>query len=405
LTMNFAAWEALARTASFHTHDVKAQEGRETANEEDMEKQKFISRLCTISTSSLGGFRSILPKKGATKGATKGLKLVFNKDNTEISYMKFKLRFTESEDLSFYLSMVRPYVNEIYFIETHFWRVHLIEIAEALIGTNTYTCIDENTLLKFDKTGNDNAYGTLLEYLGPVIKRIEVDDEFAAQLREPQFKFDYCKVKAQHRAEMYYTKSYFDINSKEYDLLKVCNLKNMIMYRVEDFSLVPLENVNRISMSLLDEEDQSVMLQGAQYLQYLAPNLERLVLVQNKALLFSDPEKAFQAGIHVQQFFDEKYKGVIADCFPHVNIDARLELSLYSKDDALKNKINWFTELQRDYPDLKRVSTEYRTEAYEVVFPGNKSGDSVIIRIHPYDRDYNENEKNNFPHPTPIQIL
>jgi hypothetical protein len=38
--------EALAKIAAFHTREVKAIENKEQANEADVEKQKFISRLC-----------------------------------------------------------------------------------------------------------------------------------------------------------------------------------------------------------------------------------------------------------------------------------------------------------------------------------------------------------------------
>jgi RNA binding exosome subunit len=57
--------------------------------------------------------------------------------------------------------------------------------------------------LKFDKLGNDSAYGTLIEYLAAKVSRIEVEDEFVTQLREEENSFDFLKIKSQSRADMY----------------------------------------------------------------------------------------------------------------------------------------------------------------------------------------------------------
>jgi hypothetical protein len=64
-------------------------------------------------------------------------------------------------------------------------------------------CFNERTLLKFEKLGNDNAYGTLIECLAGHVKRIELDDEFAAQLRDQEFCYDFVKIKSQSRSDMF----------------------------------------------------------------------------------------------------------------------------------------------------------------------------------------------------------
>lgn len=92
-------------------------------------------------------------------------------------------------------------------------------------------CFNADTLLKFDKLGNDNAYGTILEFLAQKVKRIELDDEFINQLRNDEnVAFDFLKITSQSRSEMYYTKSYFDIEAKEFDVRDVCSPNNMSMF-------------------------------------------------------------------------------------------------------------------------------------------------------------------------------
>jgi hypothetical protein len=64
-------------------------------------------------------------------------------------------------------------------------------------------CIDSNTFLNFKELGHDSGYGTLIEKLGEHIRRLEIDDEFVAYVRSDLMQFDYCKVKAQNKSEIY----------------------------------------------------------------------------------------------------------------------------------------------------------------------------------------------------------
>jgi hypothetical protein len=66
-------------------------------------------------------------------------------------------------------------------------------------------CLNAETLLKFDKLGNDNAISTLIEYLtqNNAIKRIELDEEFAVLLKDDTNEYDFIKVKSSTRHDFF----------------------------------------------------------------------------------------------------------------------------------------------------------------------------------------------------------
>jgi hypothetical protein len=56
----------------------------------------------------------------------------------------------------------------------------------------------------------------------------------------------------------------------------------------EDFELQPLPYIKKISMSFDENETPEKIQEGAQYLEYLAPNLEHLIFTQHKGIMFSN---------------------------------------------------------------------------------------------------------------------
>jgi hypothetical protein len=69
-----------------------------------------------------------------------------------------------------------------------------------------------------------------------------------------------------------------------------------------------------------------------------------------------------------------------------------------------KENINWFTQIKEEFPDIKHVTTEHDTPAFQVTIYGNKPQDLIIARVHVYEREYNESDTNNWPHAAPGQI-
>ncbi|KAI6183288.1 hypothetical protein M3Y97_00473400 [Aphelenchoides bicaudatus] len=386
--------EVLARIAIYHTKNFNVSESKEQ-NEADLQQARFISRLCATSASFTNHIRRNLFRLPAA--------LTFTENTVEITCRDATLKFVDSVELIFFLELIQPRFDKIIYNGTFFYRADLLKICNALIGDQPggCSCFDKNTLLKFDKLGNDNAYGTLIEKLSTHVKRIEVDDEFAAQLRDKDVRYDFLKVKSHTRVETYYTKSYFDIYAVEYDLRNVCTLTNLIMFSIEDFDLEPRDYVKKIWMSLGENETDESIENGAKYLQAFTPDLEYLSLTQHRGLIFGNAEVAYQAATQIEKFIESKY-GYLAVKFPKVKLDITLELLIYLKGTALTDKINWFEEISKKYPETKRVLTESNTQALLIERKGIKEGDKITIRVHTKDGEYVESDGNSkFPHLAP----
>lgn len=96
---------------------------------------------------------------------------------------------------------------------------------------------------------------------------------------------------------------------------------------------------------------------------------------------------------------------MLAEPFSFVDLDLKLEMSIYFHGHAFqKDNVDWFALIKKEYPELEKIVDEYNDEACQVVIPGNKDGDSVIIRAHIYEKEFNESEQCNYPHGVPLRF-
>ncbi|KAI6220974.1 hypothetical protein M3Y99_01571400 [Aphelenchoides fujianensis] len=348
------------------------------------------------------GFRRLFPSSGTT--------MAFEETAVTFKWTDDELAFMTINNAIKFLRLVEPKINRVLFNNTRFLRVDIIRLADVLNEMDERV-LDNNALLQFRRTSNDNAYATLIEKLGLRFSRVSVDDEFVPHLQvlERPDPYDYMRITICNKVEMTYIKAYFDLNVTELDIHRVANVPNTMEFDPELFRMRPTEIIRKLHMGLSGTETDEKTSQFAERLRWLTPNLEKLTLVHGVGFKFLTWNEVDSVRDEVLQFVNTTaprlaghFSGPFADQLP---VNFLLELSIYADGAARNSKHDWAAFLQKhfDRNNVHTETTEIDTKALVFTFDGPRVGATITARLHVIEEPYKESAASDFLHGTPLE--
>ncbi|KAI6240206.1 hypothetical protein M3Y99_00477600 [Aphelenchoides fujianensis] len=336
---NGQAAEAAAEANPDDEEDNAPPENNNAENEQKLLEFAACNDMAVI------GFRRLFPSSGTV--------MTFEETAVTFKWTDDSLAFMTINNAIKFLRLVEPKINRVLFNNTRFLRVDIIRLADVLNEMDERV-LDNNALLQFRRTSNDNAYATLIEKLGLRFSRVSVDDE---------------------------------------DL----------------FRMHPTTIIRKLHMGLSGTETDEKTAQFAERLHWLTPNLEKLTLVHGVGFKFQTWNDVDAVSNEVTQFVNSTaprlaahFVGPFADQLP---VNFLLELSIYAEGAARNEKHDWEAFLQKkfDRNNVHTEITEIDTKALVFTFDGPRVGATITARLHVIEEAYKESAASDFLHGTPLE--